>query len=404
MSTVTCPSCKTVYDKNVIKCPQCQAWRPRADDDHVEGTERDTKNETTSALVVLPMPTPHVASEPARVSVDKVGGMLAQGASQFHELKRLGYQLIAVVGLSQHGKTDFIRSMIEDVARIYGGDTGQQQDVIDAAGFTERTNPGTFNAWKIQAGSRLIAVWDIAGEDFKKIGDGGNLDGDLAEFLKDVLPLCQGVVMTLSLFKIWELWNRVEADKPSDDEMRQGNNLYARNVRAYVRFLELIQLLKSGIGVPVESLKDPARAKAALVKCPRLRIPIVVNFSQADLYPGLKTPVAVKPPIDLGRRMPLPSIEVDPATQDARALAYLYLDLLFTHVRTNALCAHYVYTIGHAGGKIRPDRHNLGCGYPFELVTGLGPSLPIVDRRLVERYYRSDAWKARVNLIIEGKP
>jgi len=400
MNLITCPACRTKYDRKLLKCSNCGEWRPEqaddADDNFGDSDEVAPHAEPAPVLRPVARTTKH---EP-KVSVEAVGGRLPSGVEQFKELNRLGYQLVAVVGLSQHGKTDFIRSMITAVVNAYGGDTGQQLEVMDAAGMTERTAPGTYNAWKIQAGSQLVAVWDIAGEDFQKIGNRGDLDGDIARFLSHVLPMCQGVIMTMSLYKIWDLWNQAPDEQPSADEFRTGLNLYNQNLNTYVRFLQFAQLLKgTSSEIALELLTDPAAMKAALAKRARVKMPIVVNFSQADLYPGIRTPNGVTPPIELHDLMVLPSIELSPGQQDPRALAYLYLDPLFKHVREHVRSAHYVYSIGHAGGKERSDRYSARCLEPFELITGLGWPLPCIDSFMTERYYHSEEWKSRVEAI-----
>ncbi len=131
------------------------------------------------ALAVLPgspstRRSPAPSSSATGVSAE-IKGTLASGADELSTLaSKDGYELLAMVGLSQHGKSEFMYSFLKTITQSRGRDQAQAGGVMNRGAGPEsvrRTDPGNYYGWRVPVRDRLFVVWDIAGEDFESIAD-----------------------------------------------------------------------------------------------------------------------------------------------------------------------------------------------------------------------------------------
>jgi hypothetical protein len=211
---------------------------------------------------------------------------LRAGPEELLDMKKKGVRLFGTNGLSQHGKTTFLRALIRTVATEIGtSNIDIEREVSQDDYGTLRTDLGGYNAWRLQTEGLPILFWDIAGEDFELLNDlqTNTRPDDLARlwtFLWQVLPQCDGFFLTLSLPRLWAT-NEGTGQRLSDREVRN-------KINTYVRFIDIARIASwraTARNVPVPELHE-AQEKIDLYskRAGQLKVPVVLNLSMADVY------------------------------------------------------------------------------------------------------------------------
>jgi len=360
-----------------------------------------------------------------RSGVGAIEGKVSEGGHDLVALARdEGAELFAMVGLSQHGKSEFITSLLRAIEGYTSGDTRGQIEKIqkeNAAGRIERTLRGNFFAWRIPVGSRLVVIWDIAGEDFRKLAEdlSESQHNDLRQFLERVLPWCQGIAMTIALHKLWAPWNPVkvrEDEKAALDDrpVTDGAILYGtdkdrhyqleRNLGIYIRFIQcarVARLLHRRRG----SAPDGYLGSKALSMHGRntwkLDIPVFVNLSMADRLDEIVTPE-----VDAAPAWGLPMMDsrmINVQEADPLAFSFLHLRPLFLDLLTEARWFKFDYSRAYIEGRFNHGRVRdpRGCQSAFDFLARMNWRAPVgLSTSRVLRWYVTlmrRSWQRRVN-------
>jgi hypothetical protein len=372
---VPCPNCKKLLDPKAKVCLSCgtatKPVTPEAQSDPAPVYSVVTRRRVPDAASPHQReaePPPRRESEPPIGRSSPPAGTAGSGTgpSNKHSIlegkdrlvaraEKEGYELIGMVGLSRHGKSEFLYSFVQMLKRLRGGsltdvDSLLKQDVRGTE--IQRTDPGAYFEWPVPIGDRLFMVWDIAGEDFEKVASARTFSKDVSDFLCRVLPHCRGLILTISLPRLWAAWNNKAGTAATEVDTR----LLKTNVDAYIRFLEFAQVaqtLKRKGGVTDTSYLTDDRVREVLKHAPLLDIPIVINLSMADVCVTTRTP-KVPAPLDraLGGLGILPSVSCDPNKVDPFVLAYLYLEPLFKHLEKHVRWFKFDFSHAYESGDI----------------------------------------------------
>jgi hypothetical protein len=200
----------------------------------------------------------------------------------------------------------------------------------------------------------------MAGEDFEVVGNllgGDQRRQEILQFLCQVLPACRALILTLALPKLWAECQPGATASFVHAEFERRLNAYARFVlfAKVARWLARTrQLSKVQTNVYLEQAaldRDAAKAK-------RLDIPVFVNLSMADACQALKTP-DVERPHDL--RMAtnvLSSVTIDANKSDPLIVGYLYLNLLFVHLREHVRWFKFDFSHAYDTGDVKTQPTN----------------------------------------------
>jgi hypothetical protein len=437
---VICPECQAVLDPNATRCLDCGkaiaparhtksavragvpaqaepllANQSAIDQEVFRGrdTEWNVGNAETPSVIgsgrnMVAPDTDHAAPE--------IKGSIVSGADDLINLAtKHGYELVGMVGLSQHGKSEFMYSFLKAMARRRGRDSAQGSGVLKygLAEKVERTPPGVFYGWRIPVDDRLFAIWDVAGEDFEKVADQRtlNVSGDIRRFLCRVLPHCRGLILTIALPKLWAAWN----DQADQAQIRQTRReKLDSNVNAYVRFLEFAQVARSvhrpgaASHASSDDYLNDEEVRRQLRHARPLDIPVVINLSMADACMSLKTPEEEAP---RDRGFPLrnvPSMRVNSEDVDPLMIGYLHMQPLFNHLVRNVRWFKFDFSHAYNSGDIerRPEerREVRGCESMHMFLTEMNWAGRFMSTGTYLRWYRRlrpRQWAARLQKALE---
>jgi hypothetical protein len=365
-----------------------------------------------------PMPRAHAAERPAKPATEErpaiefqsITGHIRDTENKLLSLVDRGYELYAIFGLSQFGKTQFMRAVVGSAARAKG--INRPPMPVKTTGAAESTDPGQYNAWSLRIDRRLIAIWDIAGENFKDMTTANvRHSTQLVDFVCATLPRCRGLLLNLALHKLWAPWNPLPNNRGVDAEgLRIARERLQDNIDLYTRMLAFARIaLAKGHRRPLlkpEVFGNQAALEQLVAKTPRLKIPVIINFSMADLYRPLMTPrMGIPEGFDASLSMSsLPSIAVDPARHNPLVLLALYLPELYHSLVRDA--RYFKADFSHAfDGDGREDLPELdiarACRTMFETITDLNWRFPSPSvGTLLSLYRRTPAWKNDVHQVL----
>lgn len=244
-------------------------------------------------------------------------------------------QVIGLAGLPGHGKSDFARRLrIKSVERP-GVDLRY-----------DKTETGEVNIYYVPGRSEHHALVDMAGEDFLSLGSYDEpVPGLMREFLWPVLQELDGLVLMMALPIVWQHYNAVDrgervpvtADQERRTQRAQDSMVDAhRMLLKYAAVAQDIDRLRRRFPdlredrAPDRELVDDAFRAAR-----RLRAPVVLAFSKADLYESHGQRKALHTP-DLAHYAVEPP-PLHPDTSDPLMLGWVHFrglfDFLCRHVR-----------------------------------------------------------------------
>jgi hypothetical protein len=258
-----------------------------------------------------------------------------------HRRKGLG-KVIGIAGLPRHGKTKLADRLRERYAERPGADLRY-----------DKTERGEVNLYYIPGRREHHVLIDVAGEDFQALGDyDRELPGLMKQFLWPVLQELDGLVLLMALPIVWAGWNQPASERRAEpaerDEiaMRQARDRMVHSHRMLLKYALVAQNLRrlKGSGVEISADDVPTRNQVddAVPSARKLRAPVAVGFSKADLYApgdteqggerrsdleGRRSSGLFTPDLPGGRGPTAPPIH--PRYTDPLALGYLHFPELF---------------------------------------------------------------------------
>lgn len=314
---------------------------PHADPADVEvvGAAKPESQPPTSRDATSPPSRPlrsgGLSSASVRVGDDRsVGRVLDELMT--HRRKGRG-RILGVAGLPRHGKTTLADRLRERAAERPGADLRYNK--------TER---GQVNCYYIPGRKTHHALIDLAGEDYRVLGD---YDRELPEllgaFLWPVLQKLDGLVMLMALPIVWSGWNdddmplRADPDEDARLAMAEASRRMVDAHRMLVKYAIVARDLRRlrrrlpRLGLSPETPPDRNQVDDAFKQARPYDRPVSLVLSKADLYVGRNRPCLYSPNLPrLDHRTPL---GIRPGVSDpllvAAGLFPEYLDFLRRHVR-----------------------------------------------------------------------
>ncbi len=253
-----------------------------------------------------------------------------------HRRRRLG-RVVGIAGLPRHGKTTLADRLRERAAERPGADLRYNK--------TER---GDVNVYYIPGRRTHPALVDMAGEDYRRLGD---YDQDLPElmekFLWPVLQRIDGLVLLLALPIVWAGWNddrRAERQTPSAAERAEMDAAVRRMLNAHrmlLKYAVVARELRRGkrrmrrLGLSRAAAPSRDRVDDAFKRSRKFDRPVSLALSKADLYVGSRRPCLHSP--NLPRMAHLEPKGVRPEASDPLLVAAAHFpefqEFLERHVR-----------------------------------------------------------------------
>jgi hypothetical protein len=337
-----------------------------------------------------------------------------------HRRRGLG-KIVGVAGLPRHGKTKLADRLRERYAERPGADLRY-----------DKTERGEVNIYYVPGRREHHVLIDVAGEDFQALGDyDRDLPALMRRFLWPVLQELDGLVLLMALPIVWAGWNdphldsRLDPTEQDEIAMRDARERMVNAHRMLLKYAlvagDLKRLRKALPRLGLDPVEAPTRNQVddAFQTAARLKAPVAVAFSKADLYApggtdgrprrsGLYTP-------DLPHRSGQPAPPLHPLRTDPLMLGRLHFPELFEFLM--ARVRHFKFDFVQAledrseepspheaaEGKADATRHSLVGGealleyvtqHPWRL-PGLDASAAIrLDRRLHPRRWDRDALRA----------
>ncbi len=293
-------------------------------------SSRDTRRDPPR-----PLSNSGLSSASVRVGDDRsVGRVLDELLT--HRRRGRG-RILGVAGLPRHGKTTLADRLRERAAERPGADLRYNK--------TER---GQVNCYYIPGRKSHHALLDLAGEDYRVLGD---YDRELPEllgaFLWPVLQKLDGLVMLMALPIVWAGWNDddlpVRADPDGDERVAMAEAMRRmldahRMLLKYAivaRDLRRLRRRLPRLGLSPETPPHRNQVDDAFKQARRYDRPVSLVLSKADLYVGRNRPCLYTPNLPrLDHRTPL---GIRPGVSDpllvAAGLFPDFLDFLRGHVR-----------------------------------------------------------------------
>lgn len=257
-------------------------------------------------------------------------------------LVRQGRRLFMIVGLPEHGKSHFMRSLVCRASDLFG--TQHPKGLRDRA--IEKTERGEFYGWQVKARKRVDYFWDISGEDFENVRIGGY--PVLNTFLAHVLPKVNGITLNIALKHLWAA--------PAGMNSQEIRERSEQDLEIYKIFLRaLIASRFTGVSELKELLGDALDLQASLTSARSLDLPVLVNFAMADRY----VPENIRPPT-------AGSPVVDPETTDPLRLAERHLPSLVNLLADHARWFKFAFTQAKDDTTIY---RGVGCEHAYEFLT-----------------------------------
>ena len=251
--------------------------------------------------------------------------------------KRGRGRILGVAGLPRHGKTTLADRLRERAAERPGADLRYNK--------TER---GQINCYYIPGRRTHHALIDLAGEDYRVLGDyDRELPQLLEAFLWPVLQQLDGLVMLMALPLVWAGWNedgRPDRATPTHQERTAMADATRRMMDAHRMLLkyaivarDLRRLRRRLPNLELSPDRPPDRNQVddAFKQARAYDRPVSLVLSKADLFVGQGRPCLHTPPLPrLEHRVPL---GVRPGMSDPLLVAAGhfpdFLDFLRVHVR-----------------------------------------------------------------------
>lgn len=246
-------------------------------------------------------------------------------------------RIFGVAGLPRHGKTTLADRLRERAAERPGADLRYNK--------TER---GQINCYYIPGRRTHHALIDLAGEDYRVLGDyGRELPQLLEAFLWPVLQKLDGLVLLMALPLVWAGWNRdgcEERADPDEDERAAMAEATRRMLDAHrmllkyaivARDLRRLRRRLPALGLRRDTPPNRNQVDDAFKQARSYDRPVSVVLSKADLFVGRGRPCLHTPNLPrLDHRVPL---GIRPAFSDPLLVAAGhfpdFLDFLRLHVR-----------------------------------------------------------------------
>ncbi len=362
----TCPVCSHELEETDRKCPYCDAPV------HVPGASFTQDERAFFPLV----------------------GNIGDSGAEFRAAKKMGLRLCAVAGLSQHGKSEFMKSLADAMAREHGGTPPATAEIDLEDQSVKSTDIGTYYGWRIRVPDGMFLFWDIAGEDFNSLvrpeGAGAvwRPEPTMLQFVLDTLPQCEGILLCIALNKLWNPWNGSEPSGDGDQARggsdnpkveRDNQTRLTRSKGTYVRYLELahyafVKQPETGSVPPPSSSDEIGKVVGEAVDRGRLlEVPVLVSFTMSDTYGngnGILTP-PTRTTRDLPRDSQVPSIRVYPERDDPHAVAAIFFPELLRHLETHVRWFKFDFSHAFQTGSTLSKpvlRESRGCLESFEFL------------------------------------
>lgn len=226
-----------------------------------------------------PAETSQASQESAAGHDFDTSGVLLGGQRQVEKDLAEGYEMFLVAGIGGSGKTQFIDALealeggfLRDIAR-------------DDAGRTNATTPNTIIPRYIRAAGRKLAFLDAPGELFQNLFPyNGSISKRALQIPKLLAPNLRGVVLVIDLEK---LWGPPDPKRP-DWRHQLGIAAWILEVLRWLSYdgkppQDAQMKLHTYIDRQVRSMKQ------------RLRQPVLVLFTKADLLDKVRLPGTGRP-------------------------------------------------------------------------------------------------------------
>jgi hypothetical protein len=336
-----------------------------------------------------------------------------------HRRRGLG-KIVGMAGLPRHGKTKLADRLRERYAERPGADLRY-----------DKTERGEVNIYYVPGRREHHVLIDVAGEDFQALGDyDRDLPALVRQFLWPVLQELDGLVLLMALPIVWAGWNdphldrRLEPTEQDEIAMRDARERMVNAHRMLLKYAlvaqDLTRLRKVMPQLGLDPLEAPTRNQVddAFQTAARLKAPVAVAFSKADLYAprgsdgrprrsGLYTP-------DLPHRSGQPAPPLHPLRTDPLLLGHLHFPELFEFLMERVRYFKFDFVQALEDRSEEPSPHEaaeaqadatrdslLGGEALLEFATqrpwpaGLDASAAIrLDRRLHPRRWDRDALRA----------
>ena len=245
--------------------------------------------------------------------------------------------ILGVAGLPRHGKTTLADRLRERAAERPGADLRYNK--------TER---GQINCYYIPGKRTHHALIDLAGEDYRVLGDyERELPQLLDAFLWPVLQKLDGLVMLMALPLVWAGWNedgsghRASPDEEEQAAMAEATRRMLDAHRMLLKYAIVARNLRRlrrrmpALGLSPDTAPDRNQIDDAFKQARPYDRPVSLVLSKADLFVGQGRPCLHAPNLPrLDHRVPL---GIRPGMSDPLLVAAGhfpdFLDFLRLHVR-----------------------------------------------------------------------
>lgn len=280
-----------------------------------------------------------------------------------HRRRGLG-KIVGIAGLPRHGKTKLADRLRERYAERPGADLRY-----------DKTERGEVNLYYIPGRREHHVLVDVAGEDFQALGDyERELPALMRQFLWPVLQELDGLVLLMALPIVWAGWNaprsetRVEPSERDEIAMRQARDRMISAHRMLLKYAMVARDLKRlrrvvpGLGLSATEVPTRNQVDDAVPSARRLRVPVALGFSKADLFApgdgpgagdglrrvGLYTP-------DVPGRSGQPAPPLHPLHTDPLVLGHLHFPELFEFLLERVRYFHFDFVQALVDRSDEPD-------------------------------------------------
>lgn len=279
----------------------------------------------------------HLASREAHVSsAESIEEAIAYLLE--HRARGRG-RIIGIAGLPRHGKSAFAQRLRVKSAQRPGTDLR----------YYNKTRAGDVNMYYIPGRTEHHVLVDMAGEDFQSLGDYARDVPDLVrKFLWPILRNTDGLILMMALPIVWQPWNPVDASarpQPTADEIEAMRREAQRMVDAHVMLLKYALVAEKldslrrrfpELGLREDEAPGRNQVDDAFRAAGRLRAPVALAFSKADLYRSHGVRRALFTP-DIPRLAEAAAPPLHPRGTDPMLLGRLHFpdlfEFLLRHVR-----------------------------------------------------------------------
>ncbi len=318
-------------------------------------------------------------------------------------------RIIGVAGLPRHGKTKFADRLREKAVERPGVDLRY-----------DKTERGRVNIYYIPGRREHHVLIDVAGEDFQALGDyGREVPALMRRFLWPVLQNLDGLVLMAALPIIWAGWNSASSAQPrtpdaaEEEDMQRASQRMVDAHRMLLKYAlvaaDLHRLSRRFPGLGLDSVNAPGRAQIddAFQAAQRLRFPVAVAFTKADLFacgprPGLHSPA---------RNGRGPGLPLDPMHADPLVLGWQHFRELFDFLMQRV--RHFKFDFVQALEDLSPTPSpNIASAADADIATLIGaeailefltghpwrfPSLSTATAVRLDRRFNPDRWNGALS-------